>query len=89
MQSHNVFDSSNNIKTEVSEFNAMLNSCDKFSVEQINRKLVIPSIKPKLSLNSHKLILKKKTEDTNNTKDDDSADVPEDEDHTDNPIWSS
>jgi hypothetical protein len=46
------------LKTEVSEFDAMKNSysCDIFSMEQINhKKFVITSIKPRLSLNTHKL----------------------------------
>ena len=80
-----------NIKTEVSEFNAvetnrLQNSCDIFSILDVSSKFHIPILKPKLNLNSHRLKPKKKTEDTTITKDDDSADVPdEDSEHN----WSS
>ena len=72
-----------NIKTEISEFNAvetnkLQNSCDIFSLQDVSlsQKFIIPNLKAKLNLNSHRM-KPKKTEDT--TKDDDSADVPDDE----------
>lgn len=77
-----------NIKTEVSEFNAvetnkLQNSCDVFSILDVSSKFDIPSLKPKLNLNSHRM-KPRKTEDT--TKDDDSADVPDEESEHN---WSS